>query len=166
MRPHEPPMSEPLAFLLTWTTYGTWLPGDRRGWVLQGGGIQPSNPARKKCAQQRMTESTCTLDKQERTVVEQTIADHCQIRLWKLHAVNCRSNHVHFVVSADRHPETVRDQFKAWCTRKLKILQRSRSTNRREKWWTERGSQRYLSDEKSLEAAIHYVLEGQEKKPR
>jgi hypothetical protein len=26
-------MSEPLAYFLTWTTYGTWLPGDSRGWV-------------------------------------------------------------------------------------------------------------------------------------
>ena len=113
-----------------------------------------------------MTETACTLDKQERDVVEQTIAEHCRIRGWKLHAVNCRSNHVLVVVLADRHPEEVRDQFKAWCTRKLKALQRSRSTSRREKWWTERGSQRYLGDEKSLEAAIHYVLESQEKKPR
>lgn len=162
-RPHEPPMPEPLAFLLTWTTYGTWLPGDQRGWVLQGHGIQLSDPVRKKFAQQRMTEPACTLDKQERDVVEQTIAEHCQIRGWKVHAVNCRSNHVHVVVSADRHPKEVRDQFKAWCTRKLKALQRSRSTNRREKCWAERGSQRYLGDEKGLEAAIYYVLEGQEK---
>ena len=31
----------------------------------------------------------------------------------------------------------------------------------REKWWTERGSQRYLGDEESLEAAVKYVLECQ-----
>ncbi len=29
----EPPMPEALAYFLTWTTYGTWLPGDERGWV-------------------------------------------------------------------------------------------------------------------------------------
>ena len=82
-RPHEPPMPEPLAFLLTWTTYGTWLPGDQRGWVLQGHGIQLSDPVRNNCARQRMTEPACTLDKQERDVVEQTISEHCQIRGWK-----------------------------------------------------------------------------------
>ena len=27
---------EPLAFLLTWTTYGTWSPGDERGWNRKG----------------------------------------------------------------------------------------------------------------------------------
>ena len=29
----EPPLPEPLAYFLTWPTYGTWLPGDERGWV-------------------------------------------------------------------------------------------------------------------------------------
>jgi hypothetical protein len=31
------PMNEPLAYYLTWTTYGTWLPGDERGWVAKPG---------------------------------------------------------------------------------------------------------------------------------
>ncbi len=29
-------MSEPLAYLLTWTCYGTWLHGDRRGGGRRG----------------------------------------------------------------------------------------------------------------------------------
>ena len=29
-------MPAPLAYLITWTTYGTWLPGDQRGWVEDG----------------------------------------------------------------------------------------------------------------------------------
>ena len=24
---------DPIAFMFTWSTYGTWLPGDERGWV-------------------------------------------------------------------------------------------------------------------------------------
>jgi hypothetical protein len=31
------PMDEPLAYFLTWTTYGSWLPGDERGWVEKPG---------------------------------------------------------------------------------------------------------------------------------
>jgi hypothetical protein len=27
-----PYRSGPMAFFLTWTTYGSWLPGDDRGW--------------------------------------------------------------------------------------------------------------------------------------
>jgi hypothetical protein len=26
----------PLAYFLIWTTYGTWLPGDERGWNRKG----------------------------------------------------------------------------------------------------------------------------------
>jgi hypothetical protein len=33
----------------------------------------------------------------------------------------------------------------------------------RENWWTERGSIRFIGDEESLEAAILYVLEGQDR---
>jgi len=32
MDPGSIPMDDPLAFFLTWTKYGSWLPGDERGW--------------------------------------------------------------------------------------------------------------------------------------
>lgn len=177
-RPNEPPMPEPLAYFLTWTTYGTWLPGDERGWVLRGKGFQLPAPIRQESAKKRMTESVCTLNQEERAVVEKTITDHCRIRGWYLHAANSRSNHVHVVVTAHgRSPEDVRDQFKAWCTRKLNEHMRNTSPTRqrgntidtppiRENWWTEKGSQRYIGDEESLEAVIIYVLDAQDRKDR
>ena len=39
-------MPEPLAFFLTWPTYGTWLPGDERGWVKYGQGWPLPDPMR------------------------------------------------------------------------------------------------------------------------
>jgi len=33
-------MSDPLAYFITLTTYGTWLPGDDLGWVNEGQGFQ------------------------------------------------------------------------------------------------------------------------------
>src|SRR5262247_2784418 len=92
------PMPDPLAYYLTWTTYGTWLPGDDRGWVKRGKGFQFPDPIAKLEAQARMTEDACRLDPEQRKMVELTIADHCRIRGWELHARNCRSNHVHVVV--------------------------------------------------------------------
>jgi REP element-mobilizing transposase RayT len=154
-------MTDPLAYLLTWTTYGTWLPGDERGWVRRGKGHQLADPAHKEQARRRMTEPACELDLEQRTLVEKTIEDHCRIRGWQLFAVNCRSNHVHVVVAASIHPDDVREQFKAWCTRKLNELQRSRQLSERENWWTERGSERYIINEDDLESAIRYVRDGQ-----
>jgi REP element-mobilizing transposase RayT len=152
-------MPDALAYFITWTTYGTWLPGDERGWVLKGSGFQDSRPVRKELASDRMTEPPCTLSDEQRGIVELTIRDHCRIRGWEMHALNCRTNHVHAVVTANTDSKKVRDEFKAWCTRKLK--EAACDIEVRENWWTEAGSRRMIGDEESLEAAIHYVLYGQ-----
>jgi REP element-mobilizing transposase RayT len=156
-----------IAFFSTWTTYGTWLPGDQRGWFKRGEGYQAPNPLREFEAALRMTERAITFDKEQRHLVEKTIADHCRIRKWLLHGVNCRSNHVHVVVTApNRAIEVPREQFKAWCTRKLKERERPLLADGRiavrEDWWTERGWDEYIDDEKSLLEVIAYVCDGQE----
>jgi REP element-mobilizing transposase RayT len=120
-----------------------------------------------------MTDDACRLDHDQRRLVEETIADHCRIRGWTLYAVNCRSNHVHVVIAASRHPNEIREQFKAWCTRRLKAMEQERrrmtpaqaASNRiiRENWWAERGSGLYINDEEALEAIIHYVREAQDR---
>jgi hypothetical protein len=172
-------MPDPLAYFLTWTTYGSWLPGDERGWILKGQGIRAPDPVRRKHAESLLIEPPCSLDDEQRNLVEATIGRHCEIRGWEPHAVNCRTNHVHVVVSANCEPESVREQFKAWCTRKLKEHQRKRLSTQarrasegfdsqhsdaaplRENWWTERGSIRKIGDEEILEAAVIYVRDGQ-----
>lgn len=165
LRPNEAPMSDPLAYFLTWATYGTWLPGDERGWVEYRHGWMLPDPARKLEAEARMTEDACRLDAAERALVEKTIEEHCQRRGWVLYAVNCRSNHVHIVVGAHRKPDQMRLQFKAWCTRRLKALaaKRQKAADVRENWWAERGSRRYINDEASLADAIAYVRDGQDR---
>src|SRR5437762_13804656 len=90
-RPHEPPMPEPLAYFLTWPTYGTWLPGDERGWVERGHGFQLPDPVKKLEAAARMTRDACRLDLEQRACVEAKFAEVCRIRAWALHVVNCRS---------------------------------------------------------------------------
>jgi REP element-mobilizing transposase RayT len=163
--PGDIPMADPLAYFLTWTTYGTWLPGDERGWFEKPGQFRPPDPQRKAAAEALMAEEPCVLDAEQRRLVEQTIAKHCALRGWHLHVVNCRTNHVHVVVTANARPEVVRDQFKAWCTRHLKELQRKTSADAslrvRVHWWTERGSERSLNDRNSLTEAIQYVRDYQ-----
>ncbi len=164
-RPNEAPMPDPLAYFLTWATYGTWLPGDERGWVDYRHGWKLPDPILKLESGARMSEDACVLDADERRLVERTIRDHCRIRGWELFEVNCRTNHLHVVVGADLHPDDIRKQLKAWCTRRLKELQQRRSSRTvRENWWAQRGSRRYINDEESLEAAILYVRDAQDKR--
>jgi REP element-mobilizing transposase RayT len=154
------------AYHLTWTTYGTWLPGDARGWVKWGeSDVQMPDPERECDSRERMAESAVVLTDAQRALVEQTVRDHCRIRGWRLQAVNARTNHVHVVVTVDRDPDEVMKQFKAWCSRKLSVaagLVGAVATKAgRRRWFTEGGHKERLDSEEYLANAINYVLERQ-----
>ena len=157
-------LNEPLAFFLTWTTYGTWLPGDDRGWVRRKKGFQEPQRRLRSWSSHRLQQAPCTLTGRQRQLVDKIIRDRCELHRWKLFAVNVRTNHVHVVVAASNiTPSKIRDELKARCSARLRSDQEQRSNSVRKKWWTERGSQRFLNDEESLEAAIRYVNEAQDK---
>lgn len=157
-------MSVPLAYFISWTTYGTWLHGEARGWVESGTpGIQDPDPERHAESRRRLSGPIVTLNAQQREIVAATIRAHCQIRNWVLHAVNPRTNHVHVVVTAiGVPPETVMEQFKAWCSRRLNEHEGyDAARSKKKKWWTEHGSTKWINDEEYLHNAIQYVVEGQ-----
>ena len=104
-------MTAPLAFLLTFRTYGTWLHGDERGSVdrLHNGVGTPylsPDPRRAGTANARMRAAALELDENMRQCVEAALADQCAYRAWQIIACAVRSNHVHIVVAfADVPPE-------------------------------------------------------------
>jgi len=150
---------DPIGYFLTWVTYGPWLPGDARGWVKYRAGWQLPDPIREQEAKALMSEDACILTSEQRRVVEAQIAETCAHRGWTLHVDNCRSNHVHVVVTADVFdPDRIQIDLKAWATRSLK----KNFGSNRENWWAERGSIRYLNSDEDLEAAILYVRDGQD----
>ena len=132
-----------------------------RGWNRRGESeIQHANPLFIEMAQSRMKEPEFRLATGDRRIVEETIRDHCHVRKWHLHALNVRSNHVHVVVTAVGYePETVRDQFKAWCTRRLKEAGTTRT-----RFWTEGANCRRIHQEDDLEAAPVYVIDARTEK--
>ena len=150
---------DPIAYFITWTTYGTWLPGDDRGWWRKGDGERHDpNELVQAVSKSEMKEPGFFMTTGDRLIVESTISRHCEIRSWTLHAKNARSNHVHVVVTASEYaPETVRDQLKAWSTRKLQPRHPSR-----ERFWTEGASGRWINHESDLEAAIIYTNDAQD----
>ncbi len=88
-------------FFLTWTTYGTWLPGDERGWHHHNKGEQLANSRLKQWCSNQMRTGEVVLALFDRVIVEDACRAHCVYRNWHLHAVNARSNHVHAIVTAD-----------------------------------------------------------------
>jgi REP element-mobilizing transposase RayT len=156
-------MSEPLAYLLTWTCYGTWLHGDTRGSVdaehnTPGAPLAPPNPRRQSISEKKMRRDACRLSDTARLIVSEIIVDHCELRGWTLHAANVRSNHVHVVVSCDVAPASALSQLKAWATRRLR---ENGHRGADEPVWAEGGSRRYLWTRESLHRAIDYVGEYQ-----
>ena len=157
---HNQLMDDPIAYFLTWTTYGTWLPGDARGWVEYRHGWQTPASLLADYSSTKMVEDACVLTMQQHGLVQQQIEETCNRRNWRLHAVNCRSNHVHLVVTAvGVDTKKIRIDLKAWTARVLK-----KSDPNRQRWWSERGSIHWLYDENDLEAAIRYTLDAQDRK--
>ena len=147
-----------IAYHLIWTTYGTWLPGDARGWVEEGKpGVQPGNPHRERLARSHMNHGPTYLTEAHRAVVEATVRDHCAVRGWTLHAVHARSNHVHVVVTAGLAADRALAQLKAWCSCRLS----EQTPNPPPTWWTKEGTRKPIWDEAYLQNAIEYVLERQ-----
>jgi REP element-mobilizing transposase RayT len=141
-------------YFITWTTYGTWLPGDSRGWKKTGHGEQPPQPRLEEWCRQRLNADPVILSPIQRKKVDQSCRDHVVYRGWKLHAINVRSNHVHVLVMADISRFRVRDQLKAYATRPLrKHPERITSP----KIWSRGGDCRIIDDEDGLKQVIDYI---------
>jgi REP element-mobilizing transposase RayT len=157
-------------WLLTWTTYGTWLPGDDRGFVgnvRQPGGThvthnQPGTdydgetPHLGAYAKATQKLATLRLTRDQAAAVCKQIQATAEVRRWKLFAVVVMANHLHVVVAVpgDPAPSTLLRDFKSYCARALNKTLASSAPRR---WWTKSGSTRKLPDEAAVLAAIRYV---------
>lgn len=65
-------MSKMIGYMVTWTTYGSWLQGDRRGYV-KNGRILPGNERIKRANQRFQKSATVRLNSQQRDIVRQAI---------------------------------------------------------------------------------------------
>ncbi|QDT38934.1 transposase [Stratiformator vulcanicus] len=153
--------SEPLAYFLTWTTYGTWLPGDARGWVrADRPGVWEECAALAASCRERLTEPPFVLTTDQRRIAESAIREHCEVVNWSVHALNVRSNHIHIVMTAvGKAGDRVMSSLKSYATRGLKSV-----ISNRKKFWTRGGSARVLWDDFAFENAVRYVIEDQDRK--
>lgn len=155
--------SEPVGYLITFRTYGTWLHGDERGSVdrdHRGYGLDFVAPNRAYLRESArvLNQTPFQLDHPCRLCVEQTITEVCAFKVWTLRAVNARTEHVHLVVSAPLPPEPILNSLKSWCTRRLREAGLIASDF---KPWPHHGSTVYLWDNDALSEAIRYVTESQ-----
>lgn len=154
---------EPLAYLITFRTYGTWVAGDQRGSIDRahnkyGGPRAESNVIREQHQVVKLKSEPFVMNGQARRAVRESIEEVCRHRGWPLHARHVRTNHAHAVVAAVASADRVLGDLKAYATRK-----------RRERncWphahspWVDKGSKRKLWNANHISAAIEYVVKGQ-----
>ena len=160
--------SQPLGYLITIRTHGTWLHYDERGSMDRKHhhhyGAPKLKPNRAFEQQERswLKHPPVTFSREQRLAVEEAIRKVCVERGYELHAVNARTNHVHTVVSASVKPELVMNAFKAYATRKLREM---RLLPPEVKPWSRHGSNPYLWTEDELARAVDYVVNGQDGVP-
>lgn len=147
----------PLAWFLSWRTYGTWLQGDPRGWQTRytRGVLPPDEVIYARC-RERMQHPPMRLTHEEQALVESAVRETCEYRSWSIRTLLVRSEHVHIVVCAPVTPERVLQSLKSWATRRL----RAHSPSLVERpIWSEHGSTRYLYTPSEVERAVAYVLD-------
>lgn len=154
-------MAEPVAYFITFHTYGSRLHGHEAGSVDYqhrdvNQPVLPPDPIREATARRSMLHSRIALDHARREAVIAAVIETCRYRGWQLHAVHARTTHVHAVVTA---PNTAAEKtladLKAYATRRLRndaLLAADAPA------WSEHGSTRYLWDETEVTDKAHYTL--------
>jgi REP element-mobilizing transposase RayT len=154
----------PLAHLITFRCYGTWLHGDDRGSTDRHYNVYrtphiPPNEIWSQHNQRALKSAAVSLNAEQRHSVEKAINETCVYRRWLLHARNVRTNHVHLVVSIGAiKPGRALNALKANATRQMR---EDGNWIEAHSPWADKGSERYLWNERSVALAIDYVVNGQ-----
>jgi REP element-mobilizing transposase RayT len=154
---------DPLAYFITFRTYGTWLPGDPRGTVdaahrSAGEPFADPDPAKHARARRVSRAGALVLDDAARECIASAICEVCCRRGWEVLALNVRTNHVHVVITAPVLPERVMSDLKAWGTRQLVA---GAHVPARRPVWSRHGSTRWIWTEQDLQTVTDYVLNRQ-----
>ncbi|WP_020475494.1 transposase [Zavarzinella formosa] len=157
-------------WLITWTTYATWLPGDARGFVGDirtddaekvihnghGTEYEQGNPALRKAMKEILSGEPVWLTPEQGVAVAGQIRETMAYRKWILLAVAVMPNHAHVLVTVLEtvHQNTILRDLKAYASGALNRLGGKTTGGR---WWTHGGSTRLKTDDWMIQTAFAYV---------
>jgi REP element-mobilizing transposase RayT len=140
-----------IGYMLTWTTYGSWLQGDERGWVKNGRVLQPD--IKLYLTNKRKLKSTpVKLKESQRRLVKETIVAESKKINHKIYALAICSDHVHIV--AEPCSESISRIVQRYKRVSTYTLQKNGFNG---KVWTKGYDKRYCFNAKDLKIRIDYV---------
>lgn len=158
-------------WFLTSTTYGSWLPGDERGFVShfpqEDGQFEIHNvidtpydrdvPEWQNACERRLTSPPVYLDQLQAEAVLEQFQETASHRQWKLYIASIMRNHFHVLIgaSATVHASHILRDLKAYSSRRLNQHWTKPASGT---WWTESGSRRPLSNERACYDVYEYIL--------
>lgn len=155
---------------LTWTTYGSWLPGDERGFVspvphndrpptIHNAPDTPHDadvPSLLRSAESQLKCDPVRLTLEQAQAVFAQLKETASIRNWVILAVAIMATHIHLLVGVpgDPDPNTLLRDFKSYASR---CLNRGWDRPGSDTWWTESGSKRKKADDAAVIVAVEYI---------
>ena len=144
-------MARMIGFMATWTTYGTWLQGDNRGYV-KNGTILKANPELEKSNKGLLKHNKIKVPKSLRETVKNAILKEAEEIGHKVYAIAVCSNHVHIVVeSIGKSCGYSVGRFKKAATTALRKYGFENTI------WTKGFDKRYCYHQHELDTKIKYV---------
>ncbi|MBK9168573.1 MAG: hypothetical protein IPM24_14040 [Bryobacterales bacterium] len=143
-------------YLITFTTYGSWLHGDERGSRSRALGPVSPNRGWVLSEQKRLRAAPFRLDGRTMSLVRDAIVAIASRRAWLLIALHVRPCHVHLVAAAEAAGIAVLRAAKAAASTSL-----NRHMGAVAPRWTRYGHVAELRGRAAVERAIAYVLDQQ-----
>jgi REP element-mobilizing transposase RayT len=145
-------MRRTLGYLLTWTTYGTWLQGNNKKGYVKNGVIYGPNELLANANKQKLKNTPVVLTSMQREIIEIAIREKAKKLGQKIFALAVCSNHVHIVV--DYTTKDIGLVVRRYKTAGLKVMRHFGFSG---KLWTKGFDKKFCFDEQALRERINYV---------
>jgi REP element-mobilizing transposase RayT len=144
-------MAKTLGYMITWTTYGTWLQGDQRGYV-KNGNILPGNTRLVEANKKLQSQETVKLSKIQQQLVRQAILKEAVLQGQHIYTLAVKPTHVHIV--AQYIPQPI-SKVVAYYKKAARLALKNVGHNGR--LWTRGYDKRFCFDQKNLDRRVKYV---------
>ncbi|MFA5293404.1 MAG: transposase [Phycisphaerae bacterium] len=138
--------------MLTWTTYGTWLQGDERGYAKDGQ-ILDKNETLEEINKSNLKKQPVKFNAKQKEIVKEAIIQEAKRINQKIFALIVYSNHIHLLV--EKNQKSIEATVAIYKTAARKALYQ---TGLEGKIWSKGFDKRFCFNEQELKNRITYIL--------